>query len=232
MCIVFPLAFSFWAALRYFEPYLSYFGFSFRPKITWKKWSAMLLGPWLAASAIVGIAASAMAQNQTDARGRWALLGSQWCKSCPIAVDQPHLGSWLDVRLHPWGVGCWVCAETKVSNMCASYSVQNGLQKSIFLKHQRSKVHRSAVKVWVEERKLLWPEPICGSRLDLKWGCFGQAPVAASANQSTLQFGCFGYSCSVAVSASCSVAASANRSCSVVVSARDSMHHSMACTGV
>ena len=128
----------------------------------------MLLGPWLAAAAIVGIAASAMAQNQTDARGRWALLGSQWCKSCPVAVDQPHLGSWLDVRLHPWGVGCRMRTGTKVSNMFASYSIQSGLQKSIFLKHQRSKVHRSAVKVLVEERRLLWPEPICSSRLDLK----------------------------------------------------------------
>ena len=54
----------------------------------------MLLGSWLAASAIVGIAASYVAQNQTDATVRWALLGSQGCKSCPIAVDQPHLIMW------------------------------------------------------------------------------------------------------------------------------------------
>ena len=94
-------------------------------------------------------------------------------------------------------------------------------KKSIFLKHQRSKVHRSAVKVLVEERRLLWPEPIWRLQIGLEvkllrpssCGCLGQ---------STLQFGCFGYSCSVAVSASCSVA----------VSARDSMHRSMTFTGV
>ena len=130
-----------------------------------------MLGPWLAASAIVGIAASAMASNQTDASGRWALLGPQWCKSFPIAVDQPHLGSWLDVRLHPWGVGCRVCAETKVSNIFASYSVQSGLQKSIFLKHQRSKVHRSAVKVWLKNG-----------------GCCGLNPSAAPELEEFRQF--------------------------------------------
>ena len=121
----------------------------------------------VAASAIVAIAASATdkTKNQTDASAKWALLGSQWCKSFPIAVDQPHLGSWLDVRLHPWGVGCRVCAETKVSNTFASYFVQSGLQKSIFSEASEKQSTQIRCESLVEERRLLRPEPIYGSRV-------------------------------------------------------------------
>ena len=113
---------------------------------------------WLAASAMV-IAASAM-----TASSKWAILGTKWCQTFCIAEDQPHLGSWIDVRLQPWGVGCKVCAETKVSSPWASYSVEGQLQKATFRKHHHSKKHCSAVKTWLKNG-----------------GCFGPGPSPSSA---------------------------------------------------
>lgn len=111
----------------------------------------------LAAAAILQvIAASAMTDNAMT----WARLGPKWRKSFLIAADQPHLGSWIDVRLQPWGLGCRVCSETKVSSEWASYSAEGPLQKATLSQHHKSKTHRSAVQIWLKNDK----------------GCSGPAP--------------------------------------------------------
>lgn len=119
-----------------------------------------------AAAILLVVAASAMSAAEPSNESIWAKLGTKWCKSFPIATDQSHLGSWIDVRLQPWGLGCRVCSETKVSSAWASYSVQGPLQKANLLRHQRSKTHRIAVNTWLKEGGCSGPGPCSAPSLE------------------------------------------------------------------
>ena len=119
----------------------------------------------VAASAIlVADSATLMAASATgekDAKAKWISLGTKWCELLPVSVDQPQLGSWLDVKQQPWGVGCKVCKETGVSSPFASYSINKvgQLQRINLMKHHQCKAHKAAVKIWLKERGCIGPSP-------------------------------------------------------------------------
>ena len=87
--------------------------------------------------------------------------GRKWCDLFLISDGQPELGSWLDAKQQPWGVGCKVCKETGVSNPFASYSLTKigQLQRSNLMKHHKSKAHKAVVKEWLKEGGCVGPSP-------------------------------------------------------------------------
>ena len=104
---------------------------------------------------------AASATREKDAKAKWTSLGTKWCELFLVSVDQPQLGSWLDVKLQPWGVGCKVCKETGVSSPFASYSINKvcQLQRINLMKHHQCKAHKAAVKLWLKEGGCIGPSP-------------------------------------------------------------------------
>ena len=105
-------------------------------------------------------AASAMPCDM-GAMSKWASLSFKWRPTFLISADQPHLGSWLDVQRQPWGIGCKACCAAKISSPWASFAITNvaQLQKINMQKHQESKAHKAAVKVWLKEGGCVGPNP-------------------------------------------------------------------------
>ena len=97
---------------------------------------------WLGSAILVAASATvAMSSLETGAKFRWRSSGKKWCNMFLVSDGQPELGSWLDVKQQPWGVGCKVCKETGVSNPFASYSMtkKGQLQNCNLMKHHKSK---------------------------------------------------------------------------------------------
>lgn len=113
------------------------------------------------------MAASATLECSSDAKAKWEILSPKWCNIFLISVELPELGSWLDVKHQPWGVGCKVCHSTKVSSPFADYAITKAsqLQKINLEKHDSCKSHRSAVKVWLKEGGCSGPSPDCAPPL-------------------------------------------------------------------
>ncbi|CAE7244095.1 haeIIM [Symbiodinium sp. CCMP2592] len=85
--------------------------------------------------------------NQKEAQLKWARLRSKWQQACKL----PGHGTWLDVKLAPWGVGCKACKAAGLTGSLAQYGVRTtaGLQMQNFLKHQKSASHKEAVSQFV-----------------------------------------------------------------------------------
>ena len=45
---------------------------------------------------------AASATREKDAKAKWISLATKWCELFLVSVDQPQLGSWLDVKQQPW----------------------------------------------------------------------------------------------------------------------------------
>ena len=138
----------------------------------------------LAGSAILvaASATSAMSSLETGAKFRWRSSGKKWCNMSLVSDGQPELGSWLDVKQQPWGVGCKVCKETGVSNPFASYSMtkKGQLQNCNLMKHHKSKAHRAAVKEWLKEGGCVGPSPdeaLSLSQFQELMECFGEKRI-------------------------------------------------------
>ena len=84
----------------------------------------------------------------TDGSSKWAALGLKWGSQFPISSFQPELGTWLDTRAKPWGVGCKVCNQNRLVSIFANYEVTkpSQMQKINFQKHQKTKAHLGAVR--------------------------------------------------------------------------------------
>ena len=110
---------------------------------------------------LMGMKTAADSAAADAMKKKWLLLGPRWQDNFPIAVDQPHLGSWLDVKQQPWGVGCKICKETKVSGAWASYEIQttDQLQKINIAKHHKCKKHLLATRQWLKEGGCSGPSP-------------------------------------------------------------------------
>ena len=135
----------------------------------------------LAGSAILvaASATAAMSSLETGAKFRWRSSGKKWCNMFLVSDGQPELGSWLDVKQQPWGVGCKVCKETGVSNPFASYSMtkKGQLQNCSLMRHQKSKAHKAAVKEWLKEGGCVGPSPDAApslSHFQELMECFGE----------------------------------------------------------
>ena len=135
----------------------------------------------LAGSAILvaASATAAMSSLETGAKFRWRSSGKKWCNMFLVSDGQPELGSWLDVKQQPWGVGCKVCKETGVSNPFASYSMtkKGQMQNCNLMKHHKSKAHKAAVKEWLKEGGCVGPSPDAApslSQFQELMECFGE----------------------------------------------------------
>lgn len=132
------LSVSFSGQTSYFQNNVVYFCFSFDFTLVAMRWVSLAQAVpamfCLAVAASLVAAVSAMIERSVmRAHGQcWEQNGA---KVFPIVADQPHLGSWIDVRLQPWGLGCRVCSETNVSSAWASHSAQSPLQKANLLRH-------------------------------------------------------------------------------------------------
>ena len=84
----------------------------------------------------------------TDGSSKWAALGLKWGSQFPISRFQSELGTWLDTRAKPWGVGCKVCNQNRLVSIFANYEVTkpSQMQKINFQKHQKTKAHLGAVR--------------------------------------------------------------------------------------
>ena len=135
---------------------------------------------WLGSAILVAASATvAMSSLETGAKFRWRSSGKKWCNMFLVSDGQPELGSWLDEKQQPWGVGCKVCKETGVSNPFASYSMtkKGQLQNCNLMKHHKSKAHKAAVKEWLKEGGCVGPSPdaaLALSQFQELMECFGE----------------------------------------------------------
>ena len=175
--------FSYRRPARYFNKCHGYFlfSFSFGSMVKMRRSIVAVSAAVLAGSAILvaASATSAMSSLETGAKFRWRSSGKKWCNMSLVSDGQPELGSWLDVKQQPWGVGCKVCKETGVSNPFASYSMtkKGQLQNCNLMKHHKSKAHRAAVKEWLKEGGCVGPSPdeaLSLSQFQELMECFGE----------------------------------------------------------
>ena len=82
------------------------------------------------------------------AQEKWRRLKDKWEADFPLYPGMPRLGSWLEARSSPWGIGCRACHAAQDKGPYGRYDVTaaGSLQAVNFRKHAGQKKHKAAVK--------------------------------------------------------------------------------------